>query len=55
MELREKSESCENQEKDVTLNNEPGVENAGNTVENNSEETTVQTTVADVKEGEKNN
>ena len=53
MELREKSESCENQEKDVTLNNEPGVENAGNTVENNSEETTVQTTVADVKEGEK--
>lgn len=53
MELREKSESCENQEKDVTLNNEPGIENAGNTVENNSEETTVQTTVADVKEGEK--
>lgn len=53
MELREKSESCENQEKDVTLNNEPEIENAGNTVENNSEETTVQTTVADVKEGEK--
>ena len=53
MELREKSESCENKEKDVTLNNEPGIENAGNTVENNSEETTVQTTVADVKEGEK--
>ena len=53
MELREMSESCENQEKDVTLNNEPGIENAGNTVENNSEETTVQTTVADVKEGEK--
>ena len=53
MELREMSESCENQEKDVTLNNEPGIENAGNTVENNSEEATVQTTVADVKEGEK--
>ncbi len=57
MELREKSESCENQEKDVTLNNEPATENAGNTVENNSEVTTVQTagdeTAADMKDVEK--
>ena len=57
MELREKSESCENQEKDVTLNNEPATENVGNTVENNSEVTTVQTageeTATDTKDAEK--